>query len=683
MKAVQRLALAGAGLILIGLSFFFTSQPENSPNTASNLYRRSAGSVSGAVHGAWAGAVGLDEENERLRAEALNLQAHRQEEANQALTDVLKLLQTRREDLQKAQGDLLDVRARRNKAEEQLQVAKDALAGLRKNVTDLHGQKNKLVEQHQREVKRNEAERDAVDAAETKKREDDSFKKFAFNEYQSSLLPLDREIPDTRVGECKALTWDVENMLKHSVIICFVNEAWSALLRTIMSVINRTPLSLLAEIILVDDGSDAEWLGGAGVPKLRQYIKTQLPDSIVIKVFTTSKRLGLIRARLFGASKAVGPVYTFLDSHVECNLAWSEPVLDIITKNYKAVVTPVIDTIDAKTMNHASWTQRVPAVGTFSWTLDFTWKGGVIKDGDKVTDPIDSPTMAGGLFSIHKKYFHEIGTYDQEMDGWGGENLEISFRIWQCGGTLVTAPCSHVGHIFRDTHPYKVATRNGTASSIHETFMRNSARLAEVWMDDYKQYFYQSRVQTKMPPLGSLAERKELRKRLHCKPFKWYLSKLVPNMFIPDKEHIMKIGATRNGDKQQCLDKMGQRAGGKAGVYFCHGQGGNQAFMLTIYGEIRTSDDLCLDAWGTKMPADVFLQKCHGNKGNQQWVYKDGMFRQGGDGTDAKCLEALMVGSQKQLKINTCSSGNVGQTWTWEGGDNPPGPKPKAPPLPA
>jgi hypothetical protein len=47
------------------------------------------------------------------------------------------------------------------------------------------------------------------------------------------------------------------------------------------------------------------------------------------------------------------------------------------------------------------------------------------------------------------------------------------------------------------------------------------------------------------------------------------------------------MGATRNGDKQQCLDKMGQRAGGKAGVYFCHGQGGNQ--VSSLYNQQRNS----------------------------------------------------------------------------------------------
>lgn len=41
-----------------------------------------------------------------------------------------------------------------------------------------------------------------------------------------------------------------------SVVICFFNEAFSALLRTVHSVLDRTPTYLLHEIILVDDHSE-------------------------------------------------------------------------------------------------------------------------------------------------------------------------------------------------------------------------------------------------------------------------------------------------------------------------------------------------------------------------------------------------------------------------------------------
>ena len=45
--------------------------------------------------------------------------------------------------------------------------------------------------------------------------------------------------------------------------------------------------------------------------------------------------------------------------------------------------------------------------------------------------------MAGGLFAISRKYFEHIGTYDAGMDIWGGENLDLSFRVNLLGYSLL------------------------------------------------------------------------------------------------------------------------------------------------------------------------------------------------------------------------------------------------------
>uniref|UniRef100_A0A3B5Q0M3 Polypeptide N-acetylgalactosaminyltransferase n=1 Tax=Xiphophorus maculatus TaxID=8083 RepID=A0A3B5Q0M3_XIPMA len=336
-----------------------------------------------------------------------------------------------------------------------------------------------------------------------------------FNVYLSDQIPVDRAVPDTRPETC-AQNLVHNDLPTTTVIFCFVDEVWSTLLRSVHSVLNRSPPHLLKEIILVDDASTKDYLK----EQLDEYM-SQFPR---VRIIRLKERQGLIRARLAGAAVAKGEVLTFLDSHIECNVGWLEPLLERVYLDRKKVPCPVIEVISDKDMR-----------GIFKWPLVFGWspvpEDVIKKNNMKVTDPIRCPVMAGGLFSIDKKYFFELGAYDPGLDVWGGENMEISFKIWMCGGEIEIIPCSRVGHIFRGQNPYKFPKDR------QKTVERNLARVAEVWLDEYKDLFYghgyQHLLDRKVIDIGNLTEQIELRKKLKCKSFKWYLDNVFPDMDTP------------------------------------------------------------------------------------------------------------------------------------------------------
>lgn len=121
----------------------------------------------------------------------------------------------------------------------------------------------------------------------------EKFKENQFNLMASDMISLNRSLADVRNPDCKLKNHPTK-LPTTSIVIVFHNEAWTTLLRTVWSVINRSPRPLLKEIILVDDASERDYLGR----KLENYVKTLPVKTFVLR---TEKRSGLIRARLLGA----------------------------------------------------------------------------------------------------------------------------------------------------------------------------------------------------------------------------------------------------------------------------------------------------------------------------------------------------------------------------------------------
>uniref|UniRef100_A0A8C2IZU5 Polypeptide N-acetylgalactosaminyltransferase n=1 Tax=Cyprinus carpio TaxID=7962 RepID=A0A8C2IZU5_CYPCA len=448
------------------------------------------------------------------------------------------------------------------------------------------------------------------------------FKINQFNLMASDMIALNRSLPDVRLDGCKTKTYP-DDLPNTSIVIVFHNEAWSTLLRTIHSAINRSPRHLLLEILLVDDASERDFLK----KKLEDHVATL---EVPVRILRMEQRSGLIRARLRGAAATRGQVITFLDAHCECTVGWLEPLLARIKEDRRAVVCPIIDVISDETFEYMAGSDMT--YGGFNWKLNFRWYPVPQREMDRRkgdrTLPVRTPTMAGGLFSIDRTYFEEIGTYDSGMDIWGGENLEMSFRIWQCGGSLEIVTCSHVGHVFRKATPYSFP--GGTGQVIN----KNNRRLAEVWMDEFKDFFYIISPGVVRVDYGDVSLRKALRESLRCKPFSWYLENIYPDSQIPRRYY--SLGEIRNVETNQCVDNMGRKENEKVGFFNCHGMGGNQVFSYTADKEIRT-DDLCLDA--SRLNGPVVMLKCHHMKGNQMFEY------------DAERLTLLHVNSNQCLDM--------------------------------
>ena len=405
-------------------------------------------------------------------------------------------------------------------------------------------------------------------------------------------------------------------VIKTASVILAAHNEHQYLERTINSILDESDPEELLEIIVIDDASE---------PPLNNIID-QMANSIAkekVKIVRQASREGLIRSKSHGAAIARGDLVIFLDAHVKPEKNWLAPLFKHTNENWKRVVVPVIPIL-----NGDKWKVESTAVGykmMFDWSLGFNW----FDDGNDWV-----PIMSGGLLAITRRYWHWSGEYDNGMLQWGGENIEQSIRIWLCGGEIVVARDSRVSHVFRPNFPYAI---NHTQVNV------NKVRLAEVWLDDYKNFFYRSDpyAKTLVTHMGDVSERLRLKEKLHCKPFQFFVDRfrsvfdskyMLPTRHFAIKDEVsgkciqaVKDGSMRFGD---CLS-----AKGNAYTPSYRFVPDSPSEDKSSAGVLRSMQfpNLCFDANAAsldKKGLKIILYHCMAKNDNQKgWILKDGGLR--------------------------------------------------------
>ncbi|XP_072320413.1 N-acetylgalactosaminyltransferase 7 isoform X2 [Eucyclogobius newberryi] len=481
-----------------------------------------------------------------------------------------------------------------------------------------------------------------------------SIKEFGFNMVASDMISLDRSISDIRHEECKYWHYD-DRLLTSGVIIVFHNEGWSTLMRTVHSVIKRTPRRYLAEIVLIDDFSNKE--------HLKEHLDTYVQRwNGLVKIHRNEKREGLIQARSIGAKVATkGQVLIYLDAHCEVAVNWYAPLVAPISKDRTVCTVPLIDSIHGQQFTvepQGGGDEDGFARGAWDWSM--LWKRVPLTDREKAhrktkTEPYRSPAMAGGLFAIERDFFFELGLYDPGLQIWGGENFEISYKIWQCGGQLLFVPCSRVGHI------YRLQGWQGNPPPAHvgsSPTLKNYVRVVEVWWDDYKDYFYASRPETLTLAYGDISDLKRFREEHRCKSFTWFMEEIAYDipLHYPLPPKNVEWGELRGFETSYCIDSMGHNNGGNVEIGPCHRMGGNQLFRINEANQLMQYDQ-CLTRSADN--SAVIITHCDQNQHNE-WKYFKDMHRVTHIPT-GKCLDRSDV--LHKVFISDCDNGKTTQKW--------------------
>jgi GT2 family glycosyltransferase len=210
-----------------------------------------------------------------------------------------------------------------------------------------------------------------------------------------------------------------------SVVIVSRNEGRE--LRRTVENLQATLPKRRRELIVVDDGS---------TDNSTRFLKRDREVRVV-----RSEGVGVANARNLGASKATGDAIVFCDAHMRMPRGWHRALIEPLESPSVGATAPGVYSLTEPRRRgfglhltgpdlHARWNHR---------------------PGKK---PAPVAVLPGCFLAMRRDVLTATGGFDSGMRQLGGNDNELSLRLWLLGYELLIVPAIEVGHLFRTRIPF-------------------------------------------------------------------------------------------------------------------------------------------------------------------------------------------------------------------------------------
>ena len=226
-----------------------------------------------------------------------------------------------------------------------------------------------------------------------------------------------------------------------TAIIPFLNEG-AEIERTVASI--RDTAGNAVDILLINDCSqdDTDYQAVA-----RQYHA---------RYHHNAERQGVARSRDIGVELCETPYFILFDGHMRFyHNNWWQVITEALQNNDRAVYC-----LKCYPLNEQYELVKTESMGA-NINMDKNARGNILnaewryKD-DMPDEPlIPIPCILGACYAVSKRYWHHLKGLTG-LRTYGSDEAYLSLKTWLEGGKCMLMKDIHVGHIFRDRHPYAV-----------------------------------------------------------------------------------------------------------------------------------------------------------------------------------------------------------------------------------